>query len=129
MILKNKDSVVKGVILMVSNIMEIQQTIIYVSFISSNLGFKTMVRFKCFVGVIAGIAMHLSCLNLLSYESSLHFPWMYLNVIETWEGSRVSSEKLLHTPPCDSLSVFPVEWRPLDVFCHRSERGEQAVGS
>lgn len=54
---------------------------------------------------------------------------MYSNVIETWEGSRVSSEELLHTPPCDLLTVVPVEWRPLDIFCHHSERGEQAVGT
>lgn len=89
--------------------MEIQQTIIYMSFISSNLGFKTMVQFKCFVGIITGITMHLSYLNLLSYESSLYFSWMYSNVIETWEGSRVSSEELLHTPPCDLLTVVPVQ--------------------
>lgn len=53
--------------------------------------------------------MHLSYLNLLSYESSLYFSWMYSNVIETWEGSRVSSEELLHTPPCDLLTVVPVQ--------------------
>lgn len=54
----------KNVILMDSNVMEIQQTIIYMSFISSNLGFKTMVQFKCFVGIVTGITMHLSYLNL-----------------------------------------------------------------
>lgn len=128
-ILENKGSVVKDVILMDSNIMEIQQTIIYVSFISSNLGFKTMVQFKCFVGIITGITMHLSYLNLLSYESSLYFSWMYSSVIETWEGTRVTSEELLHTPPCDLLTVVPVEWRPLDIFCHHSECGEQAFGT
>ena len=91
-----------------------------------------MVQFKCFIGIgykrICRVSFTPQSSFGLSCESSLRLR-ISLNVVETWEGPSVSTEELLHEPPDDSLSVFPVGWQPLDFPCRHSRLGEQAAGT